>query len=134
MTQAEHKQIGSGINVFTRDEPIEGPILWLDSPEAVMDYVTEGDPNSIVISRGGATTFMAPALITGVKALITLQGAPESHLGILSREYGIPCVMSVTFTEGITTDRGETIPADGTIVRVDVSDPAEGRLLVAEGS
>jgi phosphoenolpyruvate-protein kinase (PTS system EI component) len=99
-----------------------------------MDYVTEGDPNSIVISRGGATTFMAPALITGVKALITLQGAPESHLGILSREYGIPCVMSVTFTEGITTDRGETIPADGTIVRVDVSDPAEGRLLVAEGS
>ena len=85
--------------------------------------------NTIGISRGGTTTFMAPALASGIAGLITLQGAPESHLGILSREFGIPCVMSVNFTEGIETDRSETIPADGTPLRLDVSDASAGRVL-----
>ena len=74
-----------------------------------------------MISRGGATTFVAPALTAGVKGLITLEGGRESHLGIVSREFGIPCVMSVTFTEGVTTDQGETVPADGTILRLDTA-------------
>ena len=93
--------------------------------------VCQSQPSSIAISRGGTTTFMAPALASGVLGLITLAGAPESHLGILSREFNIPCVMSVAFTDGIQTDRGETIPADGTIVRLDVSGRPEGRVLRA---
>jgi signal transduction protein with GAF and PtsI domain len=31
--------------------------------------------------------------------VITLSGAPESHLGILSREFQIPCVMT-TYLKG----------------------------------
>jgi phosphoenolpyruvate-protein kinase (PTS system EI component) len=76
---------------------------------------------------------MAPALASGIAGLITLQGAPESHLGILSREFGIPCVMSVSFTDGVQTDRGETIPADGTKLRLDVSDSSRGRVLASNG-
>ena len=34
--------------------------------------------------------------------------------------------MSVTFTDGVQTDRGETIPADGTALRLDVSDASKG--------
>jgi signal transduction protein with GAF and PtsI domain len=30
----------------------------------------------------------------GCVGVITLSGAPESHLGILSREFQIPCVMT----------------------------------------
>jgi hypothetical protein len=37
--------------------------------------------------------------------------------------------MSVNFTEGIETDRNETIPADGTPLRLDVSDPSAGKVL-----
>jgi phosphoenolpyruvate-protein kinase (PTS system EI component) len=77
---------------------------------------------------------MAPALASGIAGLITLQGAPESHLGILSREFGIPCVMSVSFTDGVQTDRGETIPADGTALRLDVSDASNGRVLAASNN
>ena len=61
------------------------------------------------------------ALTAGVKGLITLEGTKECHLGIVSREFGIPCVMSVAFSEGITTGQGETIPADGTIIRLDTT-------------
>lgn len=126
----EYRQIGQGLNAFEA-EPVEGPVRWLDSPEDVLDFVTRDDvAETIVISRGGTTTFMAPALSAGARGLITLQGAPESHLGIVSREFGIPCVMSVAFTEGVQTARGETVPADGTLVRLDVSRSPAGFVLV----
>jgi phosphoenolpyruvate-protein kinase (PTS system EI component) len=114
--------IGSGINVFTSDAAVTGKIRFLDSPDEVLDFIEGPDvAETIVISRGGTTTFMSPALVAGVAGLITLQGAPESHLGILSREFSIPCVMSVSFTQGIQTERGETIPADGSTVRLDIT-------------
>jgi phosphoenolpyruvate-protein kinase (PTS system EI component) len=130
---SELREIGAGINVMASDAVVEGRILFLDSPQEVMAFVTGDDvAETIIISRGGTTTFMAPALTAGVRGLITLQGAPESHLGILSREFGIPCVMSVSFSEGIETPRGETIPADGTRVRLDVSAVRHGRVLLVD--
>jgi phosphoenolpyruvate-protein kinase (PTS system EI component) len=125
------KRIGTGINVFESPQVVEGKIRFLDTPIDVLDFIDGPDvKETIVISRGGTTTFMAPALNAGVAGLITLQGAPESHLGILSREFGIPCVMTTVFTEGIETARGETIPADGTTVRLDISGPQAHVLLV----
>lgn len=116
------RQIGSGTKAFTSANGATGRIRFLDSPEEVLDFIDGPDvENTVVISRGGTTTFMSPALMAGVAGLITLQGAPESHLGILSREFGIPCVMSTEFTEGVQTSRDETIPADGTTVRLDIS-------------
>jgi len=131
---AEYSEVGTGTTVFTDDRLVEGPLIFLDSPRAVIDFVANGDPaNTIVLARGGTTTFLTPALTAGVKGVITLQGAPESHLGILSREYGIPAVMGVTFTSGIRSSRGEVIPADGVRVRLDVSAKA-GRVLAEPGA
>jgi phosphoenolpyruvate-protein kinase (PTS system EI component) len=125
--------IGSGINVFTSDKRVTGKIRFLDSPDEVLDFIEGPDvTETIVISRGGTTTFMSPALVAGVAGLITLQGAPESHLGILSREFSIPCVMSVNFASGIQTSRGETIPADGSTVRLDITRD-KGEVYLIEG-
>ena len=125
--------VGTGTNVFTSDDQVIGKIRFLDSPEEVLEFIDGDDvEESIVISRGGTTTFMSPALMSGVAGLITLQWAPESHLGILSREFAIPCVMSTSFTEGIQTARGETIPADGTTVRLDISGEKGQVFLVGE--
>jgi hypothetical protein len=130
----EYTEVGTGTTVFTDDRLVEGPLIFLDSPRAVIDFVTTGDvANTIVLARGGTTTFLTPALTAGVKGVITLQGAPESHLGILSREYGIPAVMGVTFTSGVRSSRGEVIPADGVRVQLDVSAKA-GRVLVEPGA
>ena len=127
--------IGTGLTVFEHDEPVQGPVVWLDSPSAVLEFVSGGDvANSIVLARGGTTTFLTPALSAGVKGVMTLQGAPESHLGILSREYGIPCLMSVAFTEGVTSGRGETIPPDGAVVRLDVSGSPAGQVFIEQAA
>jgi len=130
----EFKLIGTGLSVFEDDRAVEGPVVWLDSPAAVIEFVSGGDTaDSVVAARGGTTTFLTPALTAGVKGVVTLQGHPESHLGILSREFGIPCIMGVTFTEGVRSSRGEVIPANGVTVRLDVSGP-EGQVLVEPGA
>ena len=121
--------IGTGITVFQDSSVIEAPSIWLGSPEAVIEFVERDDTNDfIVIARGGTTTFLTPALVAGVKGIVTLQGAPTSHLGIISREYGIPCLMSVAFTAGNKNERSEIIPPDGTILRLDVSTSPHGRV------
>lgn len=133
MSDGSPALIGTGINAFNSTRTAEGPVRFLDSPQEVLDFIDGEDVEStIIISRGGTTTFMSPALMAGVAGLITLQGAPESHLGILSREFGIPCVMSTQFSQGVQTSRGETIPADGTRVRLDISGES-GRIYLVEG-
>ena len=124
-----YELVGTGLAVVEEERVVEGPVVWLDSPAAVLQFVAGGAaPSSIALSRGGTTSFMAPALACGVLGLLTLQGARESHLGILSREYGIPCIMSVEFRSGVRSARGELIPPDGTILRLDLS-TSRGRVL-----
>jgi phosphoenolpyruvate-protein kinase (PTS system EI component) len=43
---------------------------------------------------------------------VCLSGTPLSHIGIVSREYQVPCVMAAVLT---------TEPADGDAVEVDCS-------------
>lgn len=119
--------IGKGLNVFDT-APVEGRAKWLDNPQDVLAFATSGEDVSdvVVIARGGTTTFVAPALSLGVRGVLTLQGGVESHLGIVSREFGIPCIVGVSFTEGRETARGEMVPEDGTLLRLDTSGVPEG--------
>ena len=51
--------IGTGINVFTSEENAVGVIRFLDSPDEVLEFIDGPDvENTVVISRGGTTTFI----------------------------------------------------------------------------
>ena len=136
MSVMSFEKVGTGLNVYESPDDVEGVVKWLDTPEDVIAFATSGEDVSdvIVIARGGTTTFLTMALNAGIRGVVTLQGAPESHLGILCREYGIPCVMSVSFEKGVRTTRGETIPADGVRVRLDVSSRPDGIVSVEPGA
>jgi phosphohistidine swiveling domain-containing protein len=128
--ETQYRQVGEGQNVL-QHEPVEGPCIWLDTPEDVIEFVMGPDvEDTIVISRSGSTTFVAPALTAGVKGLITLEGTKECHLGIVSREFDIPCVMSVAFKEGVTTPQGDTVPADGTVLRLECAEMPNAAVLL----
>jgi hypothetical protein len=130
------EQIGTGLTVYESPDIVEGVVKWLETPEDVIAFVADDADVSdvVVIARGGTTTFLTMALNAGVRGVVTLQGAPESHLGILCREYGIPAVMSVAFEKGVRTSRGETIPADGVRIRLDVSSRPTGTVSVEVGA
>lgn len=87
--------IAEGFNCFETDKAPEGTILFLPDPKAVIALLKSGNLGKhILLAQGGTTTFLAPALSMGAIGVMTLSGAPESHLGILSREFQIPCVMT----------------------------------------
>jgi hypothetical protein len=132
----EFEQVGTGLNVYETPELIEGRVQWLETPEDVINFVDGSTDVSdvIVIARGGTTTFLTMALNAGVRGVVTLQGAPESHLGILCREYGIPCIMTVQFDRGVHTSRGEVIPANGVRIRLDCSERPQGTVSVEAGA
>jgi len=76
----------------------------------------------------------------GAIGVITMSGAPESHLGILSREFQIPCVMTAYLTESssryIVGDAGDEHFAeviaglDGKNVTLDCSDHDTGKVIL----
>ncbi|QSE90685.1 hypothetical protein JWS13_19685 [Rhodococcus pseudokoreensis] len=92
--------VAEGFNAFETQKTPQGEVKYLGSPQDVIDVVQSGKLQEyILLVRGGTTTFLTPALTMGALGVITMSGAPESHLGILSREFQIPCVMTAYLTE-----------------------------------
>lgn len=134
--------IAEGYNAFETPKSPSGTIKYLPDPPSVMALIRSGKiKDHILLVRGGTTTFLAPALTMGTIGIITMSGAPESHLGILSREFQTPCVMTAGLTD--STSRyvpGETGDAhfeeiikalDGQQVTLDCSDPSVGLIVTA---
>lgn len=93
------KVIAEGFNSFETDKKPIGTVKYLPDPKSVIALIQSGKlKDHIVLAQGGTTTFLAPVLSMGCMGVITLSGAPESHLGILSREFQIPCVMTTYLT------------------------------------
>lgn len=94
------KVIAEGFNSFETPKKPIGIVKYLPDPKSVIALIQSGKlKDHIVLAQGGTTTFLAPALSMGCSGVITLSGAPESHLGILSREFQIPCVMTTYLTD-----------------------------------
>ena len=135
--------IAEGYNAFETEKSPTGVVKYLATPSDVLALVESDTPQDyIILVRGGTTTFLAPMLITGANGILTMSGAPESHLGILSREFQTPCVLSIGLTdsdsryEGANTDEahfGAIVQRlDGRRVRLDCQDTKVGRVFFAE--
>ena len=135
--------LAEGYNVFNTSKSPEGVIKYLGSPQDVITLIQSGKLGEhILLVRGGTTTFLAPALSMGAIGVITMSGAPESHLGILSREFQTPCVMTAYLTSSesryVVGDTGDAHfeeiarELDGKRVRLDCTDHEVGRVLLAD--
>ena len=136
--------VAEGYNVFDTQKKPSGVVKYLNNPQAVIQLIQSGKlKDHILLVRGGTTTFLAPALSMGAIGVITMSGAPESHLGILSREFQTPCVMTAHLTAGSgsryvpgeTDDKHfeEIVDAlDGKKVQLDCSDHDTGKVLLLD--
>lgn len=135
--------LAEGYNVFNTDKSPVGTVKYLETPADVIELVQSGKlKDYILLVRGGTTTFLAPALTMGAIGVVTMSGAPESHLGILSREFQTPCVMTAhlknsesRYVPGKTDEshfREIAEALNGRRVRLDCSDPEVGRVLAVD--
>lgn len=135
--------LAEGFNAFETKKSPEGTIKYLGSPQDVIQLLSSGKlAEHILLVRGGTTTFLSPALSMGAIGIITMSGAPESHLGILSREFQTPCVMTAHLT---TSDSRYVVgnsdeshfeemaaQLEGKHVRLDVTDSETGRVVLID--
>jgi phosphohistidine swiveling domain-containing protein len=105
--------VGSGDNVYRTEADVEGVARQISTLERVMEMLTGGVPDDTVaiIDDSGGT--MTAPIMQGFKAMVCLEGTVRSHLAILSREYGIPCLMAAEVT-GLR---------DGDRVRIETTKP-----------
>jgi PEP-utilising enzyme, mobile domain len=87
--------LGTGDNVFRAKADVAGIARFVSKVETVMEMLTGGVPErTIAVIDDSGGTLTAPVLghFTGV---LCMGGTIRSHLGILTREYGVPCLMAV---------------------------------------
>jgi signal transduction protein with GAF and PtsI domain len=102
--------IGSGTRVFEAT-PVRGRWRRLSSPDDVLALMDTSAEGIVACVADAGATFLAP-IFDELRAVVCLSGTPLSHIGIVSREYQIPCVMATTL---------EREPVDDDEVEVDCS-------------
>jgi len=85
---------GEGDNVVRHEADAVGTARFIRTNERVLAYLTDGvPPGTIAIIDDSGGTLTAP-IIEQFHGVICAGGTVRSHLGILTREYNIPCVMN----------------------------------------
>lgn len=114
-----YKYIGQGYSVVPVGKH-EGIAMNVTTPQEMIKLMK--DPakikETVIITPGGTTTFVAPILYKKPAGIVTYAGTPESHLGIVGRNFGVAIVMTLNLEAGMTS-----IP-DGTPLLLD----CEGKL------
>jgi signal transduction protein with GAF and PtsI domain len=104
-------EIGRGVKVFDHG-PVRGLFRPLLGPDDVLALMDTGADGVVALVRDAGATFLTP-LYHELTAVLCTGGTPRSHIGIVSREFQVPCIMAVSFPDGE--------PATGSEVEVDCS-------------
>jgi hypothetical protein len=116
--------VGTGDNVFKAPADVTGIAHYISDVEKVMEMLTGGVPeNTVAIIDDSGGTLTAP-ILGDFTAVVCMGGTVRSHLGILTREYNVPCLMNATL-DGL---------ADGDEVVVEYSKPAADAYADAEAA
>ena len=107
------QEIGRGAKVFDHG-PVTGRFTPMEGPDDVLELMDRGAEGVVALVRDAGATFLAP-IYHELTAIICTSGTVRSHIGIVSREFQVPCAMACSFPGGE--------PAAGTEVELDCSGP-----------
>jgi phosphohistidine swiveling domain-containing protein len=92
--EAGRSIVGVGDNVVRHPADVEGTARFISTVEVVMDMLVNGVPEgTIAVIDDSGGTLTAP-ILEHFAGVVCMGGTVRSHLGILTREYGIPCLMA----------------------------------------
>lgn len=101
------EQRGIGDNVVRHAQNRIGTARYIRSSERVLELLAGGVPaETIAIIDDSGGTLTAP-ILEQFSGVICAGGTVRSHLGILTREYGIPCLMNARISGIREGDRVE---------------------------
>jgi phosphohistidine swiveling domain-containing protein len=104
---AGRMQRGVGDNVVQKAANVIGAACYVRSSEKVIELMKSGVPaGTIAIIDDSGGTLTAP-ILEQFAGILCAGGTVRSHLGILAREYGIPCLMNAKISGIRDGDRVE---------------------------
>ena len=86
----------------------------MHTPDDVIELMDSGAGGVVALVRDAGATFLAP-IYHELTAVVCTGGTPRSHIGIVSREFQVPCVMGLVWS-------GDE-PPTGAEVELDCSGP-----------
>ncbi len=108
------QDVGRGEKVFDH-APVRGTLRVMADAQDVLalmdDFDDGGATDVIVLVRDAGATFLAP-LYHDLTGVICTAGTLRSHIGIVTREFQVPCAMGCEL---------DPVPQDGTEVELDCS-------------
>ncbi len=116
--------VASG-NPIVAGARVQGRLRRFTTPDDVIAVLDEGDDAAtelVALVADAGATFLAP-IEADLAGIICRAGDIESHLAIISRDFGIAALMNVSFS----ADE----PADGALVEIDTD---AGTLAVVDES
>ncbi|MBL6749868.1 MAG: hypothetical protein ISP90_05065 [Nevskia sp.] len=94
-------EVGSGDNLVRRKQNLSGVARFISTLDQVTDMLINGvPPETVAVIDDSGGTLTAP-ILEGFAGVLCLGGTVRSHLGILTREYGIPCLMNCKLGAGL---------------------------------
>ena len=103
--------LARGTKVFDH-APVSGVWRAMESPDDVLELMDSGATGVIVVVRDAGATFLSP-IFHELAGVVCTGGTTRSHIGIVSREFQVPCIMGAVFADGE--------PEPGTSVALDCS-------------
>jgi phosphohistidine swiveling domain-containing protein len=101
------EQRGVGDNVVKYPKNLIGVARYIRSSDRVLELLSSGVPaDTVAVIDDSGGTLTAP-ILEQFKGVICAGGTVRSHLGILTREYGIPCLMNAKISGIKEGDRVE---------------------------
>jgi phosphohistidine swiveling domain-containing protein len=106
--------VGEGAPSFVFPETT-GRIKRFVSPQDVIAAMDDDLGSTIALVASGGTTFLSPILgLLG--GIVALDGTVRSHLGIVSREFEVACLVGTTLTTDVADGTEVTLsPGDGRV-------------------
>jgi phosphoenolpyruvate-protein kinase (PTS system EI component) len=135
--RAGFRYVGQGYSVVPVGSH-EGIAMNIATPQQMIKLLTNPTKvkDTIVVTPGGTTTFVAPLLYKNPAGIITYAGTPESHLGIVGRNFRVPIIMTLELEgmEGIPDGTALLMECEGKLGRVYVKAEAEVESGQADGA
>jgi signal transduction protein with GAF and PtsI domain len=89
------KKIGEGLSCSSNSEAI-GEFVFIQSVEDVINLFDSAEGKICLVKDSGTTT-LGP-ILPDLAGVVCTSGSAGSHIAIVSREFEIPCIMSLILT------------------------------------
>jgi len=100
-------KIGEGLSCSSKSE-VDGELVYIKTIEDVINLFDSASGKICIVDDAGITT-LSPILSELVGTICTT-GSAGSHLAIVSREFGIPCIMGIKLSiEDIASLNGKRV-------------------------